>query len=63
MKAKKKKLEKIEVSELSIDPPTISFHSYSLPKKNATEPKILEGSVEEQVKELIYLLKEKEKVI
>ena len=63
MKAKKKRLEKIDASELSIDTPAITFHSYSLPKENTTEPKILEGSVEEQVKELIHLLKEKEKVI
>ena len=64
MKAKKKEIKEIELSALDIDS---SSEKVSLVKleiiSERSGAKILEGSVDDQVNELINILKEKEKVI
>ena len=56
MKAKKKPLHKIP---LAVDlKPRFHFHSYSLPNRKI-QPQIFSGTAEEQVKQLIKILKEK----
>jgi len=64
IQAKKKKLNSISLSSLknSSCSRRIQFHSYSLPSKPPAA-RLLSGSPEEQVKELVRCLKEKEKVI
>lgn len=64
MKAKKKPLRKISLSSLNLSPTSqaIHFHSYHLPEPPPS-PQLISGSAEEQVKKLIQLLKEKEKVL
>ena len=59
MKAKKKELKKIDFSTLNIPSYLngFNFNSYQLPDVTI-EPRIISGSTEEQVKELIRLLKE-----
>ena len=63
MNAKKKELKKISFSSLNLSlSNTIHFHSYHLPTPPPT-PQFILGSVEEQVKKLLQILKEKEKVL
>src|SRR5690606_22798672 len=66
MKAKKKPLEEIELDDLDIDEDDVEAKTKTLeiflpPKKEAG--KILEGDVQEQVKELVSLLKNEAKVL
>lgn len=64
MKAKKKEIKEIELSELGVD---ASLEKVSIVKLEViperSGAKILEGSVDDQTTELIDILKEKEKVI
>ncbi len=64
MKAKKKPLKKISLSDLKppSDLPTWAFHSYCLPSP-PLPPQMIPGTAKEQAKELIRLLKEKEKIL
>lgn len=66
MKAKKKPLEELEIDDLDIDedeiePKTETIEIYLPPEKEAG--KILEGELEDQVKELVHLLQGEAKVI
>ena len=64
MKAKKKKIEEIELSDLGIDPSAgkaVLENLESVPERS--EGKLLEGSVDDQVTELVRILKEDEKVL
>lgn len=66
MKAKKKPLEELELDDLDIDeddvaPKTKTLEIYLPPKKEAG--KVLEGEMEQQVKELVKLLQTEAKVI
>lgn len=66
MKAKKKPLEELELDDLDIDeddvePKTKTLEIYLPPKKEAG--KVLQGEVEDQVKELVSLLRSEAKVI
>ena len=64
MKAKRKIFKKVSLSSLNLSSVAlpISFHSYRLPGAPPS-PQLISGSAEEQAKELIRLLKEKEKVL
>ncbi|GAB3064832.1 electron transfer flavoprotein subunit beta/FixA family protein [Virgibacillus ainsalahensis] len=66
MKAKKKPLEELEIDDLDLDedelePKTKTIDIYLPPEKEAG--KVLEGEVEDQVKELVSLLKNEKKVL
>ena len=64
MKAKKKPIKEIDLSDLGINPDSgrISLEKLeAAPERNGA--KILEGSIDAQVSELVRLLKEEEKVI
>ncbi|ASK63026.1 electron transfer flavoprotein subunit beta [Virgibacillus phasianinus] len=66
MKAKKKPLEELEIDDLDVDedelePKTKTTDIYLPPEKEAG--KVLEGEIEDQVKELVSLLKTDSKVI
>lgn len=66
MKAKKKPLEELELGDLDLDeddvePKTVTVDIFLPPEKEAG--RILEGNVEDQVKELVSLLKNEAKVI
>ncbi|MFC3041849.1 electron transfer flavoprotein subunit beta/FixA family protein [Virgibacillus xinjiangensis] len=66
MKAKKKPLEELEIDDLDLDedelePKTKTIDIFLPPEKEAG--KVLEGEVDDQVKELITLLKEEKKVL
>ncbi|GAB3055434.1 electron transfer flavoprotein subunit beta/FixA family protein [Virgibacillus ainsalahensis] len=66
MKAKKKPLEELEIDELDLDedelePKTKTIDIFLPPEKEAG--KVLEGEVDDQVKELVTLLKEEKKVL
>lgn len=66
MKAKKKPLEELELDDLDLDeddvePKTKTIEIYLPPKKEAG--KVLEGDLEDQVKELVTLLRNEAKVI
>jgi electron transfer flavoprotein beta subunit len=66
MKAKKKPLERLEIDDLDIDEdelqPKSKVVSYYLPPKKETG-RILEGNIEDQVKELVQLLRVETKVV
>ncbi|MFB4165766.1 electron transfer flavoprotein subunit beta [Alteribacillus sp. JSM 102045] len=66
MKAKKKPLEEIEMDDLNIDEDNIQAKSkivdlYLPPKKE--KGRIFDGELKDQVKELVYVLREKNKVV
>ena len=64
MKAKKKELKEIELADLGIDPATgrVAIEKLEIvPERSGAT--MLEGSLDEQVDELIRVLKEDEKVI
>ena len=66
MKAKKKPLEELEIDDLDLDeddlePKTKTIDIFLPPEKEAG--RILEGEVEDQVKELVSLLKDEAKVL
>lgn len=66
MKAKRKPLERLELDDLDLEPVDIEAKTNTLeiylpPKKEAGQ--ILKGDLDQQVKELIGLLHEKEKLI
>ena len=66
MKAKKKSLEELEIDDLDLDeddlePKTKTIDIFLPPEKEAG--RILEGEVEDQVKELVSLLKDEAKVL
>lgn len=66
MKAKKKPLEELEIDDLDLDedelePKTKTIDIYLPPEKEAG--KVLEGELDEQVKELVSLLKTESKVL
>ncbi|MFZ3576365.1 electron transfer flavoprotein subunit beta/FixA family protein [Virgibacillus sp. DJP39] len=66
MKAKKKPLEELEIDDLDLDeddlePKTKTVEIYLPPEKEAG--KVLEGDLEDQVKELVTLLKTESKVL
>ncbi|HLR79123.1 MAG TPA: electron transfer flavoprotein subunit beta/FixA family protein [Bacillota bacterium] len=66
MKAKKKPLEELEIDDLDLDedelePKTETVEMFLPPEKEAG--RILEGEIEDQVKELVSLLKNDEKVL
>jgi electron transfer flavoprotein beta subunit len=66
MKAKKKPLDEIELDDLGLDeddvePKTKTIEIYLPPKKEAG--KVLEGDLEDQVKELVSLLRNEAKVV
>ena len=64
MKAKKKPLKKVDLSSLHVSSTAqiIHFHSYHLPNLPPS-PQLISGSAEEQVKKLLQILKEKEKIL
>ncbi|WP_347862874.1 electron transfer flavoprotein subunit beta/FixA family protein [Salimicrobium sp. PL1-032A] len=66
MKAKKKPLEELEIDDLDleeedVEPKTKTLEIFLPPEKQAG--KVLEGEAEEQVKELVSLLKNESKVL
>lgn len=66
MKAKKKPLEELEIDDLDLDeddlePKTKTIEIYLPPEKEAG--KVLEGDLDDQVKELVSLLKTESKVL
>lgn len=66
MKAKKKPLEELEIDDLDLDeddlePKTETLDIFLPPEKEAG--RVLEGEVDEQVKELVSLLRNEKKVI
>ncbi|HEX6594579.1 MAG TPA: electron transfer flavoprotein subunit beta/FixA family protein [Bacillota bacterium] len=66
MKAKKKPLEELEIDDLDLDedelePKTETIDMFLPPEKEAG--RILEGEIEDQVKELVSLLKNEAKVL
>jgi len=64
MKAKKKEIKEIELSELGIDPSEgkmVIENLESIPERSGG--RLLEGAVEDQVTELVRILKEDEKVL
>lgn len=66
MKAKKKPLEELEIDDLDLDedelePKTKTIDVFLPPEKKAG--RILEGEIEDQVKELVSLLKDEAKVL
>ncbi|WP_430784928.1 electron transfer flavoprotein subunit beta/FixA family protein [Virgibacillus flavescens] len=66
MKAKKKPLEELEIDDLDLDeddlePKTKTIEIYLPPEKEAG--KVLEGELDDQVKELVSLLKTESKVL
>ncbi|WP_027964641.1 electron transfer flavoprotein subunit beta/FixA family protein [Halalkalibacillus halophilus] len=66
MKAKKKPLEELEIDDLDLDeddvePKTKTTEIYLPPEKEAG--KVLEGEIDDQVKELVSLLKSEAKVL
>lgn len=66
MKAKKKPLEELEIDDLDLDedelePKTKTVEVYLPPEKEAG--RVLEGDIEDQVKELVTLLKDEAKVL
>ena len=64
MKAKKKEIKEIDIADLGIDP---SAQSVCIEKleivPERSDAKILDGSVDEQVTELVRILKQEEKVL
>ncbi len=64
MKAKKKTIEKIQLKDLGLESVTskIFFHSYEKLNRKL-KPHQIEGSPENQAKELVRLLREKERVL
>lgn len=62
IQAKKKPLQKITLDSAESLPRHICFHSYKLPDKTPSA-NIISGSPEEQTKQLVHLLKTKEKVL
>ncbi len=64
MKAKKKPVEEMELSDLGIDVTDSKIIMEKLePVPERSEGKLLEGSVDDQVTELVRILKEDEKVL
>jgi electron transfer flavoprotein beta subunit len=64
MKAKKKKIEQMTLADLGIDPSAGAVTLEKLePVPERSGAKMIEGSVEEQVTELIRVLKDDEKVL
>lgn len=66
MKAKKKPLEELEIDDLDLDedelePKTKTVEIFLPPEKEAG--RVLEGEIEDQVKELVTLLKDEAKVL
>jgi len=66
MKAKKKPLEELEIDDLDLDedelePKTKTVEIFLPPEKEAG--RVLEGEIEDQVKELVSLLKDEAKVL
>ena len=66
MKAKKKPLEELEIDDLDLDedelePKTKTIEVFLPPEKEAG--RVLEGEIEDQVKELVSLLKDEAKVL
>ena len=64
MKAKKKEIREIDLSDLGVDPQaggTELVHLETVPER--TGAKLIEGALGDQVRELIRILKEDEKVI
>ena len=66
MKAKKKPLEELELDDLDLDeddvePKTKTIEVFLPPEKEAG--RVLEGEIQEQVKELVTLLKDEKKVL
>jgi len=66
MKAKKKPLEELEIDDLDLDedelePKTKTVEIFLPPEKQAG--RVLEGEIEDQVKELVTLLKDEAKVL
>lgn len=66
MKAKKKPLEELEIDDLDLDEDDVEAKTETvdvfLPEEKAAG-RVLEGSIEEQVKELVSLLKDEAKVL
>jgi electron transfer flavoprotein beta subunit len=64
MKAKKKKIDQMSLADLGIDAAAGAVTLEKLePVPERSGAKMIEGSVEEQVTELIRVLKEDEKVL
>ncbi|WP_010530140.1 electron transfer flavoprotein subunit beta/FixA family protein [Lentibacillus jeotgali] len=66
MKAKKKPLEELEIDDLDLEeeelePKTVTIDIFLPPEKGAG--KVLEGEVDDQVRELVTLLKDEKKVL
>jgi electron transfer flavoprotein beta subunit len=64
MKAKKKKIDEMTLADLGIDAsgPGVTLEKLE-PVPERTGAKMIEGSVDEQVTELIRILKQDEKVL